>query len=304
MQLKSGLSVAILVVVAVARSAVAQELEPRAYRTLPTGLNFMVVSYSYSTGNVVVEATSPISDLDLRLSIVSAGLLRSFGIAGRSSSVTVLVPYGFISGSAVVGGATISDARSGAADLKVRLAVNLLGGPALSPKEFASYRQRRNVGVSLTAVPPTGQYDPSRLINFGSNRWGFKPEVGYSSIKGRWILDAAAGVWFFTDNDEFFRGTTRSQDPIGSLQAHLSYSFRNRVWIALDGNYYTGGRSTVDGVLQADLQRNSRWGLTLSVPLAKRHSLKLAADTGALTSIGADFDRLTVSYQVRWPDLH
>lgn len=283
----------------VATPASGQELEPRAYRTLPVGLNFVLFTYIFSSGNVITEATSPLQDLNVDLSIVSVSYLRSLGLFGRSSSFTVSVPYGFISGSARVQDEIIADSRSGAADTRMRLAVNLLGGPAMTPKEFAEFGQRRNLGVSLTVIAPSGQYDPTRLINFGSNRWSFKPEIGYSSVRGRWILDAAVGVWLFTANDDFV-GTTREQDPIGSFQAHLSYDITPRIWLALDANYYTGGRTTIDGDLQTDLQRNSRVGLTLSLPLGRRQSLRLAAETGAFTAIGADFDRAVISYLYRW----
>jgi hypothetical protein len=169
--------------------------------------------------------------------------------------------------------------------MRLRLAVNLLGGPALSPQEFARYKQGRNLGVGLTVSAPTGQYDPTRLINFGNNRWGFKPEVGYSSIRGRWIWEAAAGVWFLTTNDDFL-GSTRTQDPIGSLQANVSYNFKGGAWIALNGNWYTGGETSIDGVEKDDLQKNSRVGLTLSLPLGGPHSMKLVAQTGAYTASG------------------
>jgi hypothetical protein len=282
-----------------AGSAGAQELEPRAYRTLPKGLNFVIVAYRFSTGNVVTDPTLPLEDLKIDLQVPTLGYLRSFGILGRSASLTATAPFAFMSGSARLNDQPVSDSRSGSGDMRLRLAVNLLGGPALSPQEFARYKQGRNLGVGLTVSAPTGQYDPTRLINFGNNRWGFKPEVGYSSIRGRWIYEFAVGAWFFTTNDDFM-GATRAQDPIGSFQANVSYNFKSGVWIALNGNWYTGGETTIDGVDKNDLQKNSRVGLTTSLPLGGPHSLKLVAQTGAYTASGADFDELTVMYQYRW----
>jgi len=278
----------------------AQELEPRAYRTAPVGFNFILGTYSLSSGNVLIDPTVPIEDLELDIHMAVVSYLRSLGLFGRSSSFTVSLPYGYVTGSGVLKGELITGSRAGTADLRMRVVVNLLGGPAMTAKEYAEYRQRRNVGVSLTVIAPTGQYDPTRLVNFGTNRWGFKPEIGYSSIKGRWILDAAIGVWFFTVNSDFFGGSRREQDPIGSLQAHLSYDITKKIWVSLDANYFTGGRTTTDGSLGDDLQKNSRVGLTLSLPLRPRHSLRLAVATGAFTRIGADFDQLSVSYLYRW----
>ncbi len=289
----------LVVTLLAASSAGAQELEPRAYRTLPKGLNFVIVAYRFSTGNVVSDPSAPLQDLDVDLQIPTLGYLRSFGMFGRSASITATVPYAFLSGSARFNDQPVSDSRSGSGDARLRLAVNLLGGPALSPPDFARYKQGRNMGVGLTVSAPTGQYDPTRIINFGNNRWAFKPEVGYSSIRGRWIWEAAVGVWFFTANDDFL-GSTKTQDPIGSLQACVSYNFKSGAWVSLNGNWYTGGETAIDGVDKGDLQKNSRVGLTLSLPLGGPHSLKLAAQTGAYTSVGADFDELTVAYQYRW----
>lgn len=289
----------LLLALLLAMPAAAQELEPRAFRPLPTGLSFVVLSYTFMTGNVVSDPTAPLQDLDVDVQVPAVGYLTTFGLAGRSASISAAVPFGFISGSALFQGQVVTDSRSGAGDLRVKLAVNLLGGPALSPAAFAARRPGRSLGVGLAVSAPTGQYDPTRLINFGNNRWGFKPELGYSSVRGRWIFDLAAGVWFFTDNDDFV-GATRSQDPIGSFQGHISYNFPGGIWIALDANYFTGGRTSINGVAKDDLQHNSRVGFTLSLPLGGPHSLKLEGQTGAYTSIGADFDAASVAYQYRW----
>jgi hypothetical protein len=279
--------------------SLAQELEPRAYRIAPVGMNFVLATYSFSSGNVLTDPTAPVEDLDIDIHMAVVSYLRTLGLFGRSSSITVNLPYGYVTGSGRVQDELITGSRAGAADIRARVVVNLVGGPAMTPQEFAEHKRRRNVGVSLTLAAPTGQYDPTRLVNFGTNRWSFKPEIGYSSVKGKWILDAAAGVWFFTDNQEFL-GARREQDPIGSFQAHLSYDITQKIWISLDANYFTGGRTTINGDVKDDLQKNSRVGLTLSLPLKPRHSLRLAAATGAFTNFGADFDQILMAYLYRW----
>jgi hypothetical protein len=295
------MTVAVMVLLWTAGTTVsAQELEPRAYRVLPTGLHFAVMTYQFSSGNVLGDPTSPLQDLDVDAHTFIASYLGSFGLFGRSASITVSVPYAFLSGSASFAGELIADSRSGAVDSRARLAVNLIGGPAMTPQEFASFRRGRSLGVSVTVQAPTGQYDPTRLVNFGSNRWAFKPEIGYASFRGRWVFEAALGVWLFTDNPDFFGGGTRSQDPIGNLQGHVTYNFQNGIWLAASVNYFTGGRTSIDGVDANDLQRNSRIGLALSVPLGGPHSMKFAANSGAYTSAGADFDVGSITYQYRW----
>ena len=97
--------------------------------------------------------------------------------------------------------------RSGLFDSVVRVSVNLVGGPAMSLPQIRQrqWRQKTLLGVSLKVVAPTGQYDPTKLVNLGSNRWTFKPELGFSqAFGGHWVFDAYASVWFFTENPEFF----------------------------------------------------------------------------------------------------
>jgi len=266
-----------------ASSGSAQELEPRAYRTLPTGLNAVVFAYAFSSGNIVTEPSTPIEGLETEAHTVILGYVRSFGLFGRSASMTLTVPYVYMSGSATISGDFVEADRAGWATPRVRLAVNLLGGPALKPKEFAQYKQGRNLGVGLTVAPPAGQYTSDHLINFGTNRWSVKPEIGYSSFWGKWIFEATAGLWIFTTNtDAPPGGVTRRQDPIGNLQGHITYNFKSGPWLALSANYFTGGETSIDGVQ------------------GRGKSIKLAAHTGAVTSIGADFDIATVAYQVLW----
>ncbi len=279
----------------------AQELEPRSYRTMPTGLNAAVFYYAFSTGNVVSDPSTPIEDLEADTHTFILGYLRSFGLFGRSASLTLTAPYVYMSASAMVNGSFAEGERMGWATPRARLAVNLLGGPALKPREFAQYKQGRNLGVSLSVAPPGGQYASDHLINFGTNRWAVKPEIGYSSISGKWIFEAAAGVWFFTTNTAAPpTGMTLPQNPIGNVQGHLTYNFKSGLWLALSANYFTGGRTYLDGVKKDDLQKNSRIGLTFSLPIARKQSIKLAAHSGAFTSIGADFDVATVTYQILW----
>jgi len=83
--------------------------------------------------------------------------------------------------------------------------------------EFIQWRQKVLLGVNLRVVVPTGQYDPTELISWGSNRWALKPEFGYPRRWGNWILDGYAGAWFFTTNHDYihrmppFRGHVLSQ---------------------------------------------------------------------------------------------
>jgi len=91
-------------------------------------------------------------------------------------------------------------------------------------------------------MTPTGQYDPKRVINIGTNCWAFKPEVAVSRALGRWALEGAFGVWLYTTNSQFYGNSTRTQNPLWSGQAHVVRLIRSRHWFAYDFTYFRGGR--------------------------------------------------------------
>lgn len=280
-----------------------QDLEPHAYSASPVGLNFFVLGFGYSSGAVLFDPTLPVSNAKANLNIPTVGYGHTFSLFGRQALVTAGLPYvwGEVSGN--VSEHRRSIRRSGLADVRMRLSANLRGNPARSPAEFGKLRKRSFiVGTSVTVSAPTGQYDPAKLINIGTNRWAFKPELGISSpIKKNLDLDLYLGVWLFTHNNSFYPGNQqRRQDPVTSLQGHVSYMFRPRLWIAGDATWYRGGAATVDEGTPTNKQNNSRVGVTLSLPLGKKQSWKLAYAAGTSARIGSNFKTLTVAWQYSW----
>jgi hypothetical protein len=175
-----------------------------------------------------------------------------------------------------------------------------LGAPALSVKDFASYRQDLIVGMSLQVSAPLGQYDNSKLLNLGNNRWSFKPGLGISKAWGPWTFEVVPSVTIFSDNTDFFGGNTFAQAPIYAVQAHILYTFQSGVWMALDGIYFTGGHTTLNGVKSDNEQRNTRAGFTLALPIDRRNSLKFSASTGISTRTGSEFSAAGIAWQYRW----
>ncbi len=281
-------------------SANAQSLEPRAYANAPVGLNFLILGYAYQQGDVLLDPSVPLKDARAEIYYSVLGYVRSLDVWGKSGKIGMIVPYAWLSGKAKVGEEERSRRVSGFGDPALRFSVNLYGAPSLSLEEFKSYRQGTILGVSLLVTMPFGQYDSDKLVNIGTNRWSFKPEVGISQALGRWTLEAAAGVTLFTKNEDFLGGMTREQDPIYSLQGHLIYNFPRGIWASLNATYYTGGRTRIDGVEGDDLQRNWRFGATLALPLNLHHSIKLYASTGVYTRTGDDFDLVGIVWQYRW----
>ena len=283
-----------------ASSTFAQELVPAAYTPAPSGVNLVTITSAYNSGDVTFDPALPIENASARIVASMVGYARTFGFVGRAANIGVIVPYirGELEG--LLLGEPAQAERSGSGDLGVRFGVNLFGVPAMGPKEFSTFRPRTLVGVSIVVTAPTGQYNPTKAINIGTNRWAFKPEIGFVQVMNRWAVDAYVGGGFFTDNPDFFGGSTREQSPIFSTQCHLRYLFRPGLWAAVDGNFWVGGQTTVDGITNDDKQRNSRVGLTVSMRLGRSHSLRVAGSRGAITRIGGDFSSIGVSYGYSW----
>jgi hypothetical protein len=280
--------------------AAAQSIEPRAYSNAPTGLNFLLVGYVYSEGDVGFSASSPLQDGNSKAHSLALGYGRSLELFGKAANISLLVPVVDLTATATLN-STMEARRevSGLGDPALRLAWNFYGAPALSAAEFASYRQDLIVGTSLVISAPFGQYDPERLVNIGTNRWSVKPELGLSQALGPWIFELAGGVTFFTRNDEYFNGNTRSQDPLYSAQVHVIRYF-GRMWGALSATYYEGGRTTLNGTENDDRLAGSRVAATFSLPVNRQNSLKLSASHGLYARTGSDFSSVGVIWQHLW----
>jgi hypothetical protein len=280
--------------------AIAQSLEPRAYVNTPVGLNFLLAGYGYMAGGVATDPSLPLQNAHLQVHNAVLAYARSLDVWGTSGKFDMILPYAWLSGSAEVLGQPRERQVSGLADPLFRVSVNLYGAPALSLPEFASYKQDLIIGASLQVSAPLGQYDADKLVNLGTNRWSFKPELGISKAFGPLTLELTPGVSIYTENHNFFGGKTRTQAPIYAIQGHLTYSVGMGIWVAVDGTYYTGGRTTVDGKEGDDLQKNSRLGMTVALPVNRHISAKLYGSTGVSTRTGSNFNAGGILVQYRW----
>ncbi len=285
----------------------AQDLAPRAYLITPVHSNAVTLTYSFSGGALLFDSV-PITGATARISVPTFSYYHSFSFFGRSANFVASLPYGVGNVRGTVMDAETRAYRSGLFDPVFRFSVNLTGGPAMDVSDFRKWQQKTIVGASLRLVLPMGQYNPTELVNYGANRWGLKPEVGLSRRWGHWVLDSYLGVWFFTMNHDFFSrnefspGTnTQKQNPIYAFEGHLSYDVRQRLWASLDGNFWVGGRTSINGVESPNsLQKNSRIGGTVSVPVSRHQSLKFSYNRGAYIRYGGNLNNVSVAWQYSW----
>lgn len=266
----------------------AQEIEARTYSNAPVGINFL------SGGIAQAKAGN------YTLTSEALSLTHIFDAGGQSGKLTLVLPYGQLSGSSTVGGRTVNASTEGLSDPLIKAAINLYGAPALTLDQFKSYQQDLIVGVSLAASVPWGKYDDNQLINVGANRWFIQPGLGISKALGPWRFELAGAGIFYTSNTNFMGGNSLSQNPVYSTQTHAIYYFQNTAWISVDATYFTGGQSYVNGNPISGSQENWRFGTTMSYPVNRHNSVRLSASTGAYSRTNNSYDLYGISWQYRF----
>ena len=294
------LLVVLVSVGAAALPARAQEIEPRTYANTPVGMNFLAVGYSYSTGNVFMDPSLPIEDVDAQIRIALARYIRTFKLFGKPAKFKATVPWSNGHWDGYLEGQYRTRDVSGLADPRLGLEILLSGAPALKASEFRSYRQKLIIGLRFDLVTPFGQYDDTRLINLGSNRWAVHSEMGLSRAIGKWTVEGSAGVWLYTDNDHFFGGVTLSQDPFWVVKANAIRSVRPGFWWAIGMGYGQGGQTLVDSVPRNTKQKNWRITAMVVFPITPNQGLSLTAASGRTFQAGPDFDVIAIAYQFAW----
>lgn len=291
-----------LLLLAIMPVAAAQELEPRRWTHLPTGLNFAATGYAFTDGNVFLDPAVLIEDAQAEVHTVPFGYIRTFGLFGRSARVDVVAPFSNGYWEGTINGAFASTRRQGFGDPKIRLALNLTGSPAQSVSEFRPQPSNSIIGGALELTVPIGEYYADRLVNLGSNRWVLRPQLGIVHTRGAWTYEATASGWFYGDNDDYQApGRKLEQDPLYAFQLHLIRTFRPGLWASVSAAYGTGARAIVEGVRNPNEQSNVLWAASVGLPIDKRQGVKLALQVGRKTGdIGVDYERFIVAYSLMW----
>jgi hypothetical protein len=296
------LAAQLLIILALASVAHAQELTPRAYWPLPKDTNVLVLSYQRSSGDIVTDPSLPLTGVDSEIDYLQVSYQRTLSLYARSANLQFNLPYSDVDTEGLVEGVFRTRKISGVADARARLSINLRGAPSMDRAGLQALVRNPTtiVGASLLLQVPTGEYEPDKAINLGTNRWSIKPAIGVIwPVYPTWLFEIEIGAWFFGDNDQFL-GEVREQDPILSTEVHLIKQIRPGLWVSLDANYYVGGRTTVGGEERADLQRNARAGATVVLPIKGGHAFRGSYSTGVVTASGGDYNIFNLNYLYAW----
>jgi len=284
---------------------VAQELEPRRWSHLPTGKNFAGGGYAYTEADIFLDPVLRIEDGEMEMHTWALKYIRTFELLQKSARIGFTQAYQEGRYTGLLNGVPTSIKRSGLADSVLRFAINLYGAPPLEGKEFAAYRAKVDVetifGTALVVQLPTGDYMNDKLINLGTNRFTFRPQLGVVHNRGKWSMELTGAVWLYTNNNDFFNGNKLEQDPYYTIQTHLIYTFRPGFWTAASAGYGYGGESTVSGVEKNDRRENLAWAFSFGFPITRQLGVKVIyLATRSQESIGQDTDSIGAAFSIFW----
>jgi len=280
-------------------SAQAQDLEPRRWGQLPTGLNVIGVGVSHTNGDVFLDPVLEIEEATMSVSAAGLVYLRTFSLFGRSARVDTLLPVASGRWEGLLQGVPASVRREGPGDPRLRLSVLLYGGEAQTPAEFAATpRSDTVVGAAVSLVAPWGEYYPDRLINLGENRWILRPQLGVTHTRNQWTYELTGSVFIYGDNEDFRSGNELSNDPLWALQAHAIYNFRPGLWTSLSTGYGAGAEPSINGV-EKDI-RTANWltSIAVGIPINRQQGIKIAwLRWRTQEDNGIDRDDIAVAWQ-------
>jgi len=290
----------LLVFLAGIHVAFAQDLEPRRWSQLPTGVNFGGVGYGHVDGDIFFDPVLLVEDAKFDMENVAAVYIRSMSFFGKSARLDFTLPYKHGRWEGTVDGEFVHFRRKGIGDPRIRFSMLLYGGPAETPQEFArSKKSNTIVGAAVAITLPLGKYSDERLINLGDNRWIIRPQLGLTHTRGKWTGELTGSVFIYADNNDFWQQSRLETDPLFALQAHLIYSFRPGLWASLSSGYGWGGEATVNGDAKNNPSGNWLNALSFGFPINRTQGVKIALLTArSQKPVGADFDSLILAYSV------
>ena len=283
------------------------QLPPRFYWKSLSDANAVPVIFQSISGNAnpmdPAYVVSPNSSVDAN--ILVAGYAKMLPLFDRTLTLAVTEPMGRISGTTGIGGENFSQEANGFGDPMAEVGINLIGPKAIRTiPDLLRYEPKLSLDVIVDVAFPIGNYNDTQSLNLGQNRWYGRVGAPIVWQIGPWVpgrrttLEVQPSVWAFTDNNDYV-GQTLSTDPMFELEAHLTRDFTDKFWGSLDTTWFTGGKSTINGVSGSSLN-NLGVGFTLGYQITDNLSLTAgymaSVNDSAPTDLRMDGFRISLTY--------
>ena len=206
------------------------------------------------------------------------GYAKFLPLFDRSAMISVIFPMGHISSEVISAGLTSKEDAKGFGDPMLEFNINIIGPKAqMNLVDLMRYEPGFSLDLLLDIAFPVGEYDNTKTLNIGQNRWYGRLGAPIIWQIGPWVpgrrttLEFLPAVWLFGDNTDFV-GKTMKTDPIFQLDAHLSRDITHNFWASLDGAWFNGGKATIDTVDGTKLN-NIALGITLGYQINENINL-------------------------------
>lgn len=287
----------------VLQSAFAQDVEPRRWTPIPLGTHILGAGYSYTSGTVLFDPLLEAEDVKMKAHSLAVTFAQPIKIGSKLGSISLLLPFSVADWDGFLSGVPAGINRTGFSDPRLRASVILVGPPAGNASEIRQYRLDNptdtSLGVSVAITFPLGEYFEDKLINLGSNRFVFRPQVGMIHYWGQWSFELTGSVFLYTRNPDFFNNSKRDQRPTFALQSHLVKQFRKGAWISLGAGYGLGGESIINRQPNGDFRSNLLASASYSFMISQRQGLKLSyIRAEALEDIGSNTNNFLLAWFV------
>jgi hypothetical protein len=288
-----------------AADAGAQDLEPRRWSHLPTGMNVIGASTIWTDGEIFSDPVARLQDATFERYTLSSSYVRTFEWLGKSSRIDFALPYVAARWEGLLDGDYVSTRRHGFSDPFVRFSMSLYGAPPLKGMKYVQYRASHpvttTVGAAIAVTLPFGEYYADRLINLGNNRYVVRPQLGVLHQRGPWQFEVTTTVSFYEDNADYFGGARLEQDAMWFLQGHVIRALPRNMWVSVSGGFSYAGESRIDGVALDNDDHTRYLSLSFGMPITNQQSVKITwinADTNVI--IGSASDTLVLGWSLNW----
>lgn len=274
----------------------------RDWQNTPIDTNFVFGYWNLVNSNTPVDSSFPLDGLSVDANVYILRLARSFDLGGRNAAFQLLIPYADVDvkldNTVLLNG---KKQDNGMGDITAVFASNIVGGPAVTQADFATWQPETFLSYALYVTAPTGDYDKDQIINIGANRWVVKPEIAFGTPFGPTWLEVNVYASFYGDNDDYIVNNKLEQRPLGTIETHYSYTINRALWVSLDATYAKGGETKINGTAQDNEQENKTLGASLGFMLSPNFGGLVAyADSYDPQSDSADTNTWTVRLQYVW----
>jgi len=264
--LRSFFLAAIMLIVTSTGSLHAGESGPRAYVNAPVDINLLQLYYA----NIETKGS-----LSLNSDLGALRYVRYFDLFGNIAAVGGVLSYA--DARLTVPTLGLNQSVSGMGDPVFVLGIDFYGAPAMGMDEYLKWKQETILGFSIQVSAPIGQYDQARILNLGTNRWTFKPElaVSHQIAESGVFIESYLNYHLFTKNREYLGNLIRDQNGKWGVDGHLVYEFMRGAFASFDYFYSWGGETKVNGILQGDIVRDTTIGATVKMPVSQSMAVEL-----------------------------